>query len=59
MIVLVYGDQEKEPEKFAWVKTKKLTTYRISALMCFLYGQADLILVPFPDHQKQVLSIKL
>ena len=45
--------------KFFLKKTKKLTTHLILTSMCFLYFQANLVLVPFPTHYQQVLSITL
>ena len=43
--------------KFAWQNTKKLTTHLILTLRCFLFSQANFILIPFPTHRQQVPSL--
>ena len=55
--VLVDGEQETEPELNLPGRTQRLTTHLILALMCFLFIQANFILVPFPTHRQQVPSI--
>ena len=54
---LLTVSRKRNQNEFAWKKTKKLTTHLILALMCFLFFQANLILVPFPTHRQQVPSL--
>ena len=53
---LLTVSRKRNQNEFAWQNTKKLTTHLILALMCFLFFQANFILVPFPAHRQQVPS---
>ena len=53
---LLTVSRKRNRNEFAWKNTKKLTTHLIIALMCFLFFQANLILLPFPTHRQQVPS---
>ena len=53
---LLTVSRKRNQNEFAWKNTKKLTTHLIITLMCFLFIQANLIVVPFPTHRQQVPS---
>ena len=53
---LLTVSRKRNQNEIAWKNTKKLATHLILGLMCFLFFQANLILVPFPTHRKQVPS---
>ena len=54
---LLMVSRKRNQNEFAWQNTKKLTTHLILTLMCFLFFQANFILVPFPTHRQQVASL--
>ena len=47
MVVLVDDEKEKEPEGICLEKAKKLTTYRILDLMCFLLFKINSFWCPY------------